>query len=415
MVPANEALIHRVHRHAGSPGIAGPRENRPALRDRIDPALGVARRTERRAVVEVRAAVPLAVPAVLLDLQAHFVRLHPATFGEGHVTGLACDLGEPHEHFIKEESQPDAFPFAVLSHKVHPVVPVAGPHERQAVLAGPEASQDRSPAMFVQAGRFVRPGGKIVVGILLHVHRAPFDEVDGFVQHPGIPRAENVTARRQGQPEEIIGTFRTDASARGGMPPVLDVSLPELAGRASQQMLAQKVRLGVYQRHGVLQLVAEPEGAPRLVVPAPGPDTARQSLVKEPTVGQDVDGRVGGNHLHRPESPLPVLPDRFEHLTRRRGPAEAIHQGPGVVRVFPRAEPEDDLPFLPVGQTRTAPGSRRRDPGRPPLCPKAAHGSWRPGSEASRCVRGIPPGRRLRSEPGSSTSKNATRSVNSVL
>jgi hypothetical protein len=45
------------------------------------------------------------------------------------------------------------------------------------------------------------------------------------------------------------------------MPPVLDVALPELAGRASQQMLAQKVRLRVHQRHGVLQLVAEPEGA----------------------------------------------------------------------------------------------------------------------------------------------------------
>src|SRR5512143_4091335 len=122
------------------------------------------------------------------------------------------------------------------------------------------------------------------------------------------------------------------------MPPVLNVSLPELTGRASKQMLAQKVRLGVNQRHGVLQLVAESEGASRLVVPAPGPETARKILVKEPPVGQDVDGRVGGFHLYGPESPLPVLPDRFKHPTRRRGSAAAIHQVPGVVRVFPRAE-----------------------------------------------------------------------------
>ena len=67
IVAADQALVHRLHGHARalrrSPG---PGEHRPALRDRIDLALGVARRAERRAVVEVGAAIPLAIPAVLL-------------------------------------------------------------------------------------------------------------------------------------------------------------------------------------------------------------------------------------------------------------------------------------------------------------------------------------------------------------
>ena len=34
-------------------------------------------------------------------------------------------------------------------------------------------------------------------------------------------------------------------------------------GRAAQQVLAQQARLGVDERHGVLQLIAEAEGAAR--------------------------------------------------------------------------------------------------------------------------------------------------------
>ena len=52
---------------------------------------------------------------------------------------------------------------------------------------------------------------------------------------------------------------------------MLDVPLRELTGRAAQHLLTQEVRLGVDNRHCVLQLVAETEGASRLVVPGPRP------------------------------------------------------------------------------------------------------------------------------------------------
>ena len=60
---------------------------------------------------------------------------------------------------------------------------------------------------------------------------------------------------------------------------MLDISFRELAGGAQEQVLAHQVRLGVDQRHDVLQLIAETEGAPRLVEAAARPKAARQSLV----------------------------------------------------------------------------------------------------------------------------------------
>ena len=42
---------------------------------------------------------------------------------------------------------------------------------------------------------------------------------------------------------------------------MLDIPLRKLARSALQQVFAQQVRLGVEQGHGVLQLVAETEGA----------------------------------------------------------------------------------------------------------------------------------------------------------
>ena len=49
------------------------------------------------------------------------------------------------------------------------------------------------------------------------------------------------------------------------------------------------MRRGVDQRHRILNLIAEPEGAPRLVVSAPRPETARQRLIQEPSIGQHVE------------------------------------------------------------------------------------------------------------------------------
>jgi hypothetical protein len=52
------------------------------------------------------------------------------------------------------------------------------------------------------------------------------------------------------------------------MPPVLDIALLELTGRAKQLLLAREVRLGAGECHHVLQLIAETVGSSGLVVSA---------------------------------------------------------------------------------------------------------------------------------------------------
>jgi hypothetical protein len=53
-------------------------------------------------------------------------------------------------------------------------------------------------------------------------------------------------------------------------------------------------------------LVAKTERASRLVVTASRPETARQGLVQEPAIGQDIKSRVGGFDMDRAEGVLPV-------------------------------------------------------------------------------------------------------------
>ena len=304
------------------------------------------------------------------------------------------DLLEPHEHFIKEESQPDAFALAVFAHKIHAVVPVAGADERQAMLPKSQAPENGPDAMLIQAGRFFRPAGQIIIRVLFRAYRTSFNEMDRLIQYAGIACAQNIAACSQRQPQVIIRTVRAHTPARRWMPPMLDVSFPELAGCAAEQVLAHEARLGVDERHYVLQLVAETEGAARLVVSVSSPKTAGKRLVQEPAIGQHIERLVGSFHLNCAKRVVPVLPHRLELVARCSRSAEAMRQVASVVGVTPNPELEDDLAFLSIGEFE-----RNLDRGAGIQCGarssrKGASGSWRPDSEACRCAQGTPCGRR---------------------
>ena len=70
----NEVLLDGGHGPGGALGHGRARDHAPRLRDRIDAALDVLGRAERRAVVEVRSPVPVAVPRV--PLERHLQRGH---------------------------------------------------------------------------------------------------------------------------------------------------------------------------------------------------------------------------------------------------------------------------------------------------------------------------------------------------
>ena len=110
--------------------IAGPGEHRPALGNGINLAFVIARRSQRSPIIEVGAAIPAAIPALLLEVLAQVRRLSFAAFDERQVTSPAGHLGELRQHVIEEKAQPDAFALALDPHPIHAVVPVAGANQR---------------------------------------------------------------------------------------------------------------------------------------------------------------------------------------------------------------------------------------------------------------------------------------------
>ncbi len=111
-VAVDQVFVDGLQRPAGPRRIAGAGEHGPRLRDRVDPAGDVLRRAQRGAVVEVGAAVPVAVPGVGLDGRAE--RLGPSPQG-GCAFGVAArrgDRGEPAQAGDREPGQPDALALA---------------------------------------------------------------------------------------------------------------------------------------------------------------------------------------------------------------------------------------------------------------------------------------------------------------
>ena len=135
------------------------------------------------------------------------------------------------------------------------------------------------------------------------------------------------------------------------MPPVLHVAFDELAPGAAQELLAQQLRLGVHERHRVLQLVAEAERSARLVVAAARPEAAGDRLVEQPAVDEHVERRVGRAHLHGTERRVASgARTAVERVGRRGRAAEALHQLLGLVGAAAHAEAEHDRVRLAVQQ-----------------------------------------------------------------
>ena len=60
---------------------------------------------------------------------------------------------------------------------------------------------------------------------------------------------------------------------------MLYISFLKLSGCAEEEVLAREVRFGVDERHRILELIAEPKRASRLIISAPRPQPAGERLV----------------------------------------------------------------------------------------------------------------------------------------
>src|SRR4029077_16516178 len=122
----------------------------------------------------------------------------------------------------------------MLSHSVHPIVPVARPHERKTMLARGKTAVQRTCTMFKQCCADLRHS-RLEVGLVLTFgERSAFQKRNNLVHHGHVPGGFHVLCDGVWQPEQIVGNTRTDPASRGWMPPVLDVALAELARRCAQ-------------------------------------------------------------------------------------------------------------------------------------------------------------------------------------
>ncbi len=186
---ADEPLFDRVHRKARPLGIPRAGENGPALRQRINLALCVGVRANRIAIIKIRAAIPLSIPRVFLNILPQQFRLRQAAGDKCGVVAPPRHLGKFRQDFVKEKRQPNAFAAPLRANQIKAVVPITAADQRQAVRAEFEAVLDGADAMFVERGRLFGARGQVIVTFFLRLQGAAFDEMDAFIENAGVVQA----------------------------------------------------------------------------------------------------------------------------------------------------------------------------------------------------------------------------------
>ena len=131
---------------------------------------------------------------------------------------------------------------------------------------------------------------------------------------------------------------------------MLHVAFWKLARRRKQQVGSHLRGRGVHQRHHVLQLVAEAECAAGLVEGRARPEAAREHLIQQPAVGEQVQRGVWRVHLQDTQRALPVVPHGVERLNGGLRTAPTSGQRAGFLDRRASAEAEDDGARLAGGQ-----------------------------------------------------------------
>ncbi len=147
--------------------------------------------------------------------------------------------------------------------------------------------------------------------------------------------------------------MRADAATGGRVPPMLHVAFAELMRRGPQEVLTGEGRLGMHQRHHILQLVAEAERSAGLIKSGARPQAATQGLIQQPAVGHHINGGIGCLDQHGAERPIPVLPDSFKGDTAGLSGAETADQGLYFSDGAPHPKAEAGFSLLPGGQIKS--------------------------------------------------------------
>ena len=116
------------------------------------------------------------------------------------------------------------------------------------------------------------------------------------------------------------------------MPPVLYVSLDVLAACGKQEMFARQRRRGIHESQRILELIPEPECAPRLIEAGTTPHAAAQALVQQPAIEKEIHGGLWRFDLNRFQLPIPPAHGGLEGLFYNIAFAEGPHQTLGLLQ-----------------------------------------------------------------------------------
>ena len=309
LVTLDEMRLHGGHGSRRVGRLGGARDHPPRLGDRIDPALRVHDGSERRPVVEVGAAVPPSVPAMLLEGSLEGPHVLAPRGGAPLVAAILGHRREALEGGMEKPPEPDALAAPGRADPVHPVVPVARADQGKAVRADGKGPVEGPRAVLEERGPLRGHGGLEVRFHLTRGKDRSVEEGHDLIQNSAVARRFHVVDDGVRQPYGIVGDSRPDAPTRGRVPPVLHVPLHELPGRRPEQMLARHLGAGSRESHHILELIAESIGAAGLIARRARPHPAGEGLIEQPAVEQDVHRSIGSPHLHRAEDVVPSLGD----------------------------------------------------------------------------------------------------------
>src|SRR6202011_5346496 len=126
------------------------------------------------------------------DIYLQLPRLSQAAVCKGGVVVPARQFGKARQHIVKEESEPDTFTPALDSDQIHSVIPVAAPHERQAMFAELQPVFDGANAMVIECGRLSGAARQVIVRFLLRLERPTFQKGYLLIEHAGVPDTRDV-------------------------------------------------------------------------------------------------------------------------------------------------------------------------------------------------------------------------------
>src|SRR5216684_1145506 len=149
--PKDQLAIDGRHRPGGSPALCGPAQHSPGLSNRVNPALGIRCRAKRRAVIEISAAIPFAVPTFALERRFQSANVEPPVFRALVFASAVRNLCELPENRVQKPSEPDTFTLTVLADAIHAVIPVARSNQRETVASHCQAAIQCTRAMLKES------------------------------------------------------------------------------------------------------------------------------------------------------------------------------------------------------------------------------------------------------------------------